>query len=257
MQQRRVVVTGIGAVTSLGNNVAEFWEGLRAGRSGAGTITRFKTNQFKTKIACEVKNFDAKALLGSHDAHRLDRFGQFASIAAREAMEDAAIAKDDVEPSRLGVILGIGIGGFETLENAFKKLSHDGPRRIRPMTIPKLISNIAPAHIAIQYHACGPVYSLATACASGTDAIGNATRLILAGETDVMITGGVEASITPMGVSGFNALKALSVQYNDNPSMASRPFEKNRDGFVMGEGAGLLVLEEMQRAKQRGASNPC
>lgn len=250
-----IVVTGIGTVNPLGNSIPDFWRNVRNGVSGAGPITRFDASEFTTTYAAEVKDFDPKERIEKREARKMDRFSHYAVYGALEALEDAGlkIRSGDYDPDRTGVILGVGIGGFETMEESIRALAAKGPGRVPPMTIPKLIANIAPGHVAIHMDAHGPVYSLATACASGTDAIHNAARAIRAGECDVVVTGGVEASITPLGVAGFNVIQALSTKFADDPGKASRPFDSDRDGFVMGEGAGILVLESRSHAEKRGA----
>jgi len=253
---RRVVITGLGTVSPVGNDVESFWKSVREGSSGVGPITRFDTADFVTKYAAEVKDFDPKERIDRRDARKMDRFSQYSVYAAREAFEQAGLLDRDgaYDPERLGVVLGVGIGGFETIEEGIGSLITKGPDRVSPMTIPKMISNIAPAQIAINLRAFGPVYTVTTACASATDAIGNAMRHIREGLADIMIAGGAEAPITPLGIAGFNVIQALSSKYTDDPTKASRPFDKDRDGFVMGEGAGLLVLESLEHAQARGAT---
>lgn len=252
--KQRVVISGIGAVTPLGNNAPDFWAAVKSGTSGIAPITRFDTTEFQTKIAAEVKGFDAKDYIDKKEARKMDLFSQYAVVASLEALKDSGIKiGETVDPFRVGVVLGIGIGGFETLEESYFQLIGKGPGRVPPMTIPKLISNIGPGNVSIAVGAYGPSFSLATACASGTDAIGNAARMVADGAVDVVITGGVEACITRMGIAGFNVIQALSTKYNDQPTLASRPFDKDRDGFVMGEGAGIVVLETLERAVARGA----
>lgn len=254
---KRVVVTGMGVVSPVGNSLSDFWLSLREGRSGAGPITRFDTTGFVTNYAAEVKDFDPSRRIDRRDARKMDRFSQYAVYAATEAWEDAGFAGEgtpaSLDPERLGVVLGVGIGGFETTEESLRALHEKGPSRVPPMTIPKLIANIGPAHVAIALGALGPVYSLATACASATDAIGNALRHLRDGSLDVVVTGGAEACITPLGIAGFNVIQALSSSFADDPRRASRPFDADRDGFVMGEGAGILVLESLDHALARGA----
>lgn len=251
----QVVVTGIGTVNPLGNSVSQFWESIRNGQSGAGPITRFDTTGYATTYAAEVKDFDPRERIDKRDARKMDRFSHYAVYASLEALEDAGLNRENgsYDPERTGVILGVGIGGFETMEESIRALAEKGPSRVPPMTIPKLIANIGPAHVAIQIDARGPVYALATACASGTDSILNAVRAIRAGECDVVVSGGVEAPITPLGISGFNVIQALSTKYADDPAKSSRPFDKDRDGFLMGEGAGVLILESRSHAEKRGA----
>ncbi|NBC28607.1 MAG: beta-ketoacyl-ACP synthase II [Spirochaetes bacterium] len=249
---RRVVITGMGAITPIGNSIPEMWESVKAGKSGAGPITKFDPSEFATKIAAEVKDFDAKEYMDKKEARKMEIFSQFTVAASLEAMKDAKLSDGDYDPDRTGVILGVGIGGFETIESSYKSLFEKGPSRVPPMTIPKLIANIGPANVALMTNAHGPVYSIATACSSGTDAIGNSMRWIREGLGDVVITGGVEACITQLGVAGFNVIQALTTR-NDDPEHASRPFDKDRDGFLIGEGAGTLILEELEHAKKRGA----
>ena len=250
---RRVVITGLGTINPMGNNIAEFWSAIKAGRSGVGPITRFDAAEYQTKIAAEVKNFNPGDYMDRRDARKMDLFSQYAVAASLEAMRDAGLEAGLDDPARLGVMLGVGIGGFQTIEESYYTLYQKGPDRVAPMTIPKLIANIGPANVAIAINAQGPVYSMATACASGTDAIGNALRWIREGGGDVVVAGGVEACVTRLGVSGFNVIQALSTQYNHKPELASRPFDKDRDGFVIGEGAGVLVCEELEHARARGA----
>ncbi len=254
---KRVVVTGIGTVNPIGNNVPDFWEAIKAGKSGIGPNTKFDTGEYPSKVAGEVKNFDATTFLDKKEVRKMDNFTLFALQAAIEAMEDAELKDGDLDPERMGVIIGNGIGGIESLEDSYFRLFSSGPRRIPVFTIPKLISNIGPGHIAIQFNAQGPVYSVVTACSSGTDAIGDAARWIRDGLADAVITGGSEAAITKLSVGGFCVLQALSTKYNDSPERASRPFDKDRDGFVLAEGAGILVLEEYEHAKKRGAKIYC
>lgn len=256
-QKRRVVVTGLGTVNPLGNNVNDFWEGIKAGRSGVGPITRFDISEYPSKIAGEVKDFDPSQFVDGREARRMDRFTQYALVAAMEAVADAKLDTENMDHERLGVILGNGIGGMESLEDAYFKLFEKGPRRIPVLTIPKLISNIAPGQISMHFQAWGPSYSIVTACSSSADSTGEAAKWIQDGVTDVMITGGTEAAITRLGIGGFCVLQSLSTKYNDTPERASRPFDKNRDGFVMAEGAGILVLEEYEHAKKRGAHIYC
>ncbi len=249
----RIVVTGLGAITPLGLDVASTWESIKMNRSGVGPITRFDPSQLLTKIAAEVKGFDPKNYMDGKDARKMDMFSQFAVAAAKEAVRDAGLLEGTFDPTRAGVILGVGIGGFETVETSHTALLEKGPSRVPPMTIPKLIANIGPGNVAIMLGLEGPCFTVTTACASGTDAIGNAVFWIEKGICDFVLTGGVESAITPFGVAGFNVIQALSTKYNDRPTEASRPFDKDRDGFVMGEGAGILVLESLEHAKKRGA----
>ncbi len=253
-EPERVVVTGLGAVTPIGNNVADFWHNMQNGVSGCAPITRFDATDYKTRIACEVKDFDSSSAIERRERRRLDLFTQFATVAAAEATADSGIDFNATDPERTAVILGIGIGGFLTIEESYGFIHEHGPNRVYPLTIPKLISNIGPAYIAIRYNAHGSVYSVATACASGTDAIGQARQYIRNGIGDIVIAGGTEACITRTGVAGFNALQALSVKYNNDPTRASRPFDAQRDGFVLGEGAGILILESLSHAQARNAT---
>ncbi len=253
----RIVVTGLGAVTPIGNSVADFWDSVKNGRSGIQTNTKFDIDEYPSKIAGEVKDFDPTSFLDKKEARKMDNFTLFALKASIEAIEDAGLKNGDHDPERFGVIMGNGIGGLETLEGSYRRLYDHGPRRIPVFTIPKLISNIGPGHIAIHLNAQGPCYSVVTACASGTDAIGEAARWIREGVSDVVITGGSEAAITEIGLAGFCVLHAVSTKYNDTPEIASRPFDKDRDGFVLAEGSGILVLEEYEHAKKRGADIYC
>ncbi len=255
--KKRVVVTGLGTINPVGNNVDDFWNGIREGKNGVGSITRFDTEGFASTIAGEVKDFDPSLYMENKEAKKLDRFSVFAIASSLDAVKDAGLKDGDVDPERIGVILGNGIGGFETIEEGYEKLLDRGPRRLPVMTVPKMLSNLGPGNVAIALNAQGPCYTVVTACASGTDAIGDAARWIESGTVDMMVTGGVEAPITRLGVAGFNVIQALSTKYNDTPEKASRPFDKNRDGFVMAEGAGILVLEEYEHAVKRGARIYC
>ena len=254
---RRVVVTGLGVVTPIGNDVPSFWDSIRNSRSGIGPNTKFDTTDYASKIAGEVKDFDPTTFIDKKEARKMDDFTLFALKATHEALDDAGLKDAGIDPERTGVIVGNGIGGIATLEDSYDRLFKGGPRRVPVFTIPKLISNIGPGHIAIQFNAQGPCYAVVTACSSGTDAIGDAARWIKDGVADVMITGGTEAAITKIGISGFCVLQALSTKYNDTPELASRPFDKDRDGFVLAEGAGILVLEEYEHAKKRGGHIYC
>ena len=251
--REKIVVTGMGTVNPLGHDLKETWQGITEGRSGIGRITRFDTTDYASKIAGEIKDFDPGLYMDRKEARKMALFTQFGVAASVQAMEDAGLKEGDVDPERIAVVYGNGIGGFEALEEAYIKLLEAGPRRVHPMTIPKLITNECPANIAIILQALGPAYTVTTACASGTDAIGNALLLLRAGIADVVITGGTESSITRMGVAGFNVLQALSTRFNDEPERACRPFDKDRDGFIISEGAGTLVLETESHALKRGA----
>ena len=249
---RRVVVTGMGTVNPLGNNVKDFWRAIRAGENGIGVMDRFDVTNYDSRIAGQVKDFAADRILGAREARRMDRFTQFAMASALEAMSQAGLVANGTDPERFGVILGNGIGGIETLEAAFTKIAQKGPQSIHPLTVPMMISNEAPGNVAIRFQAFGPCFCVITACASSNDAFGEAWRFIRDGTADVMIAGGTEAPLTPLGMAGFIKLQAVSTR-NDDPAHASRPFDKDRDGFVIAEGAGVLVLEELEHAKKRGA----
>lgn len=254
MELKRVVVTGLGAVTPLGNNVTDYWNNLIKGVSGAAPITRFDASKFKTRFACEVKNFDPLEYLDRKEARKQDLFSQYALAVSTQAVEDAGINPDDINVDRAGVVWGSGIGGLQTFqEECFAFAKGDGTPRFNPFFIPKMIADIASGHISIKYGFRGPNYTTVSACASSTNAIIDSFNLIRLGKADVMVTGGSEAAVNEAGVGGFNALHALS-QNNDSPETASRPFDKTRDGFVLGEGAGCLILEEYEHAKKRGAT---
>lgn len=249
-----MVVTGLGAVTPLGNNVTDYWNNLIKGVSGAAPITRFDASKFKTRFACEVKNFDPLEYLDRKEARKQDLFSQYALAVSTQAVEDAGINPDDINVDRAGVVWGSGIGGLQTFqEECFAFAKGDGTPRFNPFFIPKMIADIASGHISIKYGFRGPNYTTVSACASSTNAIIDSFNLIRLGKADVMVTGGSEAAVNEAGVGGFNALHALS-QNNDSPETASRPFDKTRDGFVLGEGAGCLILEEYEHAKKRGAT---
>lgn len=253
MELKRVVVTGAGALTPIGNTLSAFWEALAAGKSGCAPITHFDASKFKTRIACELKGFDAKDHFDRKEARKLDLYAQYAMVAAHEAMQDAHLLDSEVDLERAGVVWGSGIGGIGTFwEEAEGFFKGDGTPRFNPFFIPKMISDIAAGQISIRYGFRGPNYSVVSACASSTHAIIDATNLIRLGKADVFITGGSEAAINQPGVGGFGAMMALSTR-NDDPQGASRPFDKERDGFVMGEGAGVLILEELEHAQRRGA----
>ena len=248
----RVVVTGMGAVTPLGIGKEKFFEGLKKGQSGIDHITSFDTEGFPSKIAGEVKDFDPADYIDKRDVKRMDRFTQFAVGASKMAVEDANLEINEHNSKRVGVSVGSGIGGLDTLEKNHKNLLERGPKRVSPFFIPMMIANMASGNVSIELGAKGPNLTVVTACATGTHAIGDSFRILQQGKSDVMIAGGTEATVTPLAVSGFSAAKALSTQ-NENPQKASRPFDKNRDGFVMGEGAGVLVLERLEHALERGA----
>ncbi len=249
---KRVVITGLGPVTPIGIGKEEYWDSLIAGKSGVGYITRFDTENFPTKIAAEIKNFTPEDYIDKRELRRMDRFAQYALVATSLALKDGEISLENEDKERIGVVLGSGIGGMETLEAEHLKLLEKGPRRVSPVFIPMMISNMASGQISIYYGLKGPSMVITTACASGTHAIGEAFRMIQRGICDLIITGGSEAAITPIALAGFSSMKALSTR-NEEPSKASRPFDKDRDGFVMGEGAGILILEELEHAIKRGA----
>ena len=255
MELKRVVVTGLGALTPVGNNVAETWENLVNGVSGAGPITHFDASNFKTQFACEVKGFKANEHLDRKEARKMDLYTQYAIVAAKEAIEDSAMDLEKVDKTKIGVIYGVGIGGLNTLEEELFNyaLTKDkmGPK-FNPFFIPKMIADIASGHISIMYGFHGPNFTTTSACASSSNAIADAFNYIRLGKANVIVTGGAEAAICPGGVGGFNAMHALSTR-NDDPTRASRPFSASRDGFIMAEGAGCLILEELEHAKARGA----
>ncbi len=254
MELKRVVVTGFGAITPVGNNAKEYWESLKIGASGAAPITLFDSTNFKTKFACEVKNFDALNYFDKKEAKKMDRNSQFGQIAAREAIAHGRLIEDNVDKHRVGVIWGSGIGGLETFEQEVLgwAASNNIPR-FNPFFIPKMIADITPGNISIEYGFHGPNYTTVSACASSANALIDAKMLINLGKADVIVCGGSEAAVTASGMGGFNAMHALSTR-NDDPKTASRPFDKDRDGFVLGEGAGCVILEEYEHAKKRGAT---
>jgi 3-oxoacyl-[acyl-carrier-protein] synthase II len=253
MEIKRVVVTGLGALTPIGNNIEDFWNGLANGVSGAAPITYFDTTKFKTRFACELKNFDITQFFDRKEARKMDRFTQYAMVAADEAIVDSKLDLEIVNKDRVGVIWGAGIGGLETFQNEILSFAQgDGTPRFNPFFIPKMIADMAPGQISIRYGFRGPNFATVSACASSSNAIIDALNYIRLGHADVMVSGGSEATITIGGIGGFNALQALSTR-NDDPATASRPFDKDRDGFVSGEGAGALILEEYEHAKARGA----
>ncbi len=257
MELKRVVVTGLGAITPLGKNVPEYWEGLIKGVSGADYIQQFDCAKFKTRFACEVKNFEPTEYLDKKEARKLDRFTQFALIASDEAVKDAGISKENVDPDRVGVIFASGIGGITTFQDDVMEFARgDGTPRFNPFFIPKMILDIAAGQISMRFGFRGPNFAVVSACASSTNAIIDAFDTIRLGKADIILTGGSEAVISESGVGGFNAMKALS-ERNDDPKTASRPFDKDRDGFVMGEAAGVLVVEELEHALARGAKIYC
>ncbi|WP_448595852.1 beta-ketoacyl-ACP synthase II [Thermoflexus hugenholtzii] len=248
----RVVITGMGAITPLGNDVETFWRNVVAGRSGVGPITLFDASAMKTRIAAEVKGFDPEAWFGRKEARRMDRYAQFALAATQQALQDARLDPAHVDRERVGVILGTGIGGIGALVQGVETLMTRGPDRISPFMVPMMLADTAPGLIAIAYGFRGPNMAVVTACASGTNAIGEAMHLIRRGDADVVIAGGAEAAILPVAVAAFNVMGAISTR-NEEPERASRPFDRTRDGFVMGEGAGILILERLEHARARGA----
>ena len=250
--ERRVVITGLGVVSPVGSSVTKFWENLTAGKSGIGRITKFDPEGFPVQIAGEVKDFDPLEYFDKKEVRRTDPFIQFAVGAAVQAVKSSGLEESDVDKTRVGVLIGSGIGGLSTIEQQLKILWEKGPRRVSPFCVPMEIINMASGLVSIRFGYKGPNISVVTACATGTHAIGEAYRTIQYGDADVMVAGGAESCITPLAVAGFAAAKALSTR-NDEPEKARRPFEKNRDGFVMGEGAGIVVLEELEHAKRRGA----
>ncbi len=253
MNLRRVVVTGLGALTPIGNTVPEYWEGLSEGVSGAAPITKFDASLFKTQFACEIKNFDVGQFMDRKEARKMDPFSQFAMISVDEAIKDSGLDLEKTNLTRAGVIWGSGIGGLKTFQDEVSDFAKgDGTPRFNPFFIPKMIADISAGFISIKYGFRGPNFVTVSACASGTNALIDAFNYIRLGKADIFISGGSEATITEAGVGGFNAMKALS-QRNDSPQTASRPFDKDRDGFVLGEGAGALILEEYEHAKARGA----
>ncbi|RIV43913.1 MULTISPECIES: beta-ketoacyl-ACP synthase II [Flagellimonas] len=253
MQLKRVVVTGMGALTPIGNNLEAYWEGLRTGKSGSAPITYFDTEKFKTKFACELKGYDPNDFFDRKEARKLDRFAQYALVSSDEAIADSGIDLNNVDKFRVGVVWGAGIGGLETFQNEVIGYAQgDGTPRFNPFFIPKMIADIAPGNISIKHGFMGPNYTTVSACASSANAMIDALNYIRLGHCDVIVTGGSEAAVTIAGMGGFNAMHALSTR-NESPETASRPFDATRDGFVLGEGAGALILEEYEHAKARGA----
>ena len=256
-QPRRVVVTGIGCLSALGQDTASFWDGLIKGRSGISRITRFDPTDFPSKVGAEIRDFDPGKFMDPKEAKRNDRYTQYAVAASRMAIEDAKVDTTKLDAERFGVIIGSGIGGMETIENQARVLIERGPSRVSPFTIPSLIANIASGVVAIEFKAKSVNYGVVSACASGSHALGEAMRHIRDGHADIMLSGGSEAAITRLGYAGFCNMKAMSTDFNDTPEKASRPFDKLRDGFVMGEGAGVLVIESLEHAQARGARIYC
>ena len=253
MELKRVVITGLGALTPIGNNVDDFWDGLITGKSGAAPITKFDASKFKTQFACEIKGFDIKDHLDRKEARKLDEFSQYAMVSSTEAMADSGLMESDPNVDRIGVIWGSGIGGLKTFQDECINFADgDGTPRFNPFFIPKMIADIAAGHISIKYGLRGPNYVTVSACASATNAMIDAFNYIRLGKVDAVVTGGSEAAVNESGIGGFNALRALSTS-NDAPETASRPFDKDRNGFVLGEGSGALIFEEYEHAKKRGA----
>ncbi len=252
MEKRRVVITGLGAVTPIGNNLEDFWQGMMEGKSGANRITRFDASAFATQFACELKNFDVSEYLDKKSLKRMDPFTQLAMVSSTMAVEHSKLPLDSIDLYRTGVIFGSGIGGMHTFEKQFESYYKGGPRRISPFFVPMMISDIAAGQISIKYGFKGPNYATTSACATSSHAIADAFMIIQRGSADIIVTGGAESSITPMAIGGFNSARALST-WNDRYSEASRPFDKDRNGFVMGEGSGTLILEEYEHAIKRGA----
>ncbi len=253
MKLKRVVITGMGALTPIGNNLESYWQGLISGKSGAAPITRFDAEKFKTRFACEIKNYDVKDHFDRKEARKLDPFTQYAMVAVDEAISDADLRLEKLDKYRVGVIWGAGIGGLETFQNQIMEhASGDGTPKFNPFFIPKMIADIAPGHISIKHGFMGPNYTTVSACASSANALIDALNTIRMGYCDVVVSGGSEAAVNLSGVAGFNAMHALSTN-NDSPEAASRPFDATRDGFVLGEGAGALILEELDHAVARGA----
>ena len=253
MELKRVVVTGLGALTPIGNTKDEYWDALVGGKSGAAPITHFDAEKFKTQFACEVKNFDVNNFIDRKLARKMDKFSQYAMVASDEAIADSKLDVDSLNKYRVGVIWGAGIGGLKTFQDEVLNFAAgDGSTRFNPFFIPKMIADIAPGNISIKYGFMGPNYTTVSACASSANSMIDALNTIRLGHCDVVITGGSEAAVTIAGMGGFNAMHAMSTR-NDSPETASRPFDANRDGFVLGEGAGSIILEEYEHAKARGA----
>jgi len=254
--QPRVFITGAGVLSPIGNATEEMWTRLLAGESGAGPITRFDTTEYETKFACEVKDFSFDGILERKEAKRMDRFVQYAVVASHEAIQSSKLDLSTIDLDRMGVVIGSGIGGMETFETQHRALVEKGPGRVSPFFIPMMISDMASGQVSIQFGLRGPNFCTVSACASGAHAIGESLRLLRAGDADVMLAGGAEATITPMAVAGFGNMRALSTR-NDDPKRASRPWDVDRDGFVIGEGAGVVVLETEEHARRRGAPLIC
>ncbi|MGJ8639372.1 MAG: beta-ketoacyl-ACP synthase II [Opitutaceae bacterium] len=256
-KRKRVVITGIGTVTSFGDGVDTFWENILAGKSGIDTVQSFDITEYPSKIGAECLHFDAKKYMDPKEARRNDRYTQFAVAASRMALENAGLDPASLDADRFGVLIGSGIGGMLTIQTQSRRLYDGGPRKVSPFMIPSLIANIASGVVAIEVGARGPNYGIVSACASGTHSIGEAFKMIRDSEADTMLAGGSEAAVTELGYAGFCSMKAMSTSYNDTPQQASRPFDQGRDGFVMGEGSGVLVMESLEHAQARGANIIC
>ena len=256
-KQQRVVVTGIGTIASLGVGIDPFWENILAGKSGIDKVSSFDVTDYPSQVGSEVRDFDAGDFMDPKEARRNDRYTHFAVASSRLALEDAKVDTTQLNPDRFGVLVGSGIGGMDTIQKQSHRLYKMGPRKVSPFMIPSLIANIASGVVAIEFGARGPNYGIVSACATATHTIGESYRILREGEADIMIAGGSEAAITELGYAGFCSMKAMSTSYNDDPTTASRPFDKGRDGFVMGEGAGVLILETLEHAQARGARIYC
>jgi len=256
-KRKRVVITGIGTVTSFGDGIDSLWSSLLAGKSGIDTVQSFDITDYPSKIGAEASHFNASNYMDPKEARRNDRYTQFAVAASRMALEDAKVDPASVDPDRFGVLVGSGIGGMLTIQTQSRRLYEGGPRKVSPFMIPSLIANIASGVVAIEVGARGPNYGIVSACASGTHSIGEAFKMLRDSEADIMLAGGSEAAVTELGYAGFCSMRAMSTSYNDTPQTASRPFDKGRDGFVMGEGAGVLVMETLEHAQARGANIIC
>lgn len=256
-QRNRVVITGIGTVTSYGDGIDSFWSNILAGRSGIAKVQSFDVSEYPSKIGAEALHFDAGQYMDPKEARRNDRYTQFAVAASRMALQDAGLDPASLDPDRFGVLIGSGIGGMLTIQTQSRRLYDGGPRKVSPFMIPSLIANIASGVVAIEVGARGPNYGIVSACASGTHSIGEAYQMLRDGEADTMLAGGSEAAITELGYAGFCSMKAMSTSYNDTPEAASRPFDQGRDGFIMGEGSGILLMETLEKAQARGAPIYC
>lgn len=256
-KQQRVVVTGIGTIASLGTGIDPFWENLLAGKSGIGNVTYFDTTEYPSKVGAEVLDFEAGDYMDPKEARRNDRYTHFAVASSKLALSDGGLDPTKVDPERFGVLVGSGIGGMQTIQTQSRRLYEMGPRKVSPFMIPSLIANIASGVVAIEVGARGPNYGIVSACSTATHTIGESFRILRDGEADVMLAGGSEAAITELGYAGFCSMKAMSTSYNDTPERSSRPFDKGRDGFVMGEGAGVFLLETLEHAQARGARIYC